>query len=149
MDRIQLILRSFKIGFLFIVLLGLASTADAKDENCWGDFFEGAQYTGKHIQLAGPVELRNLNSVNGGNWSSRIGSLKVGDEATVTVYDDVDFKLAPTDMAKSPGLMRSWGVTEKDIKEESELIFHPKSMIHDLSDFNFHHKVKSLKIKCN
>jgi hypothetical protein len=87
--------------------------------------------------------------VNGENWGSRISSIKTGPKATVTVFDSVNFKLSTTDMAKSPGLMRSWGITEKDIKEESELIFQANANIHDLSDFNFQHKVKSLKINCS
>jgi hypothetical protein len=149
MNRIQLTLHRFKPSFLLIALLALAANAVAGDKDCWADFFEGAQYKGKHFQLAGPAQLEKLDNVNGENWSSRIGSLKVGPKATVTVYENVDFKLTTNDMAKSPGLMRSWGITEKDIKEESELVFHPNSMIHDLSDFNFHEKVKSLKIKCN
>lgn len=149
MNRIQLAFGNFKTGCLILVLLGFASNVVAKDKGCLADFFEGAQYTGKHFQLAGPAQLENLNDVNAENWDLRIGSLKVGANATVTVFDNVNFKLTTNEMAKSPELMRSWGVTEKDIKEQSELIFHPNSMIHDLSDFNFHHKVRSLKISCN
>jgi hypothetical protein len=90
---IQLILRGFKTSFLTIILLIFASNATAAAEGCWSDFFEGAQYTGKHFHLVGPVKLKDLNNVNGENWSSRIGSLKVGATATVIVFDDVDFKL--------------------------------------------------------
>lgn len=149
MNRTQLILRGFETSFLAIVLVVFASSAAATVEDCWADFFEGAQYAGKHFHIVGPVELKDLKSVKGENWDSRIGSLKVGDTATVTVYDDTNFKLTPTDMAKSPELMRSWGITEKDVKEQSELIFHPNSMIHDLSDFHFRNKARSLKLKCN
>ncbi len=149
MNRNQIGFYSFHIMLLIIILLGHDLSAAEKDNGCWADFFEDAQYAGKHFQLTGTTQLENLNNVNGANWDSRIGSLKVGANATVTVFDNVDFKLTATDMAKSPDLMRSWGVTAKDVKEQSELIFHPNSMIHDLSDFHFHNKVRSLKIKCN
>ena len=51
-------------------------------------------------------------------------------------------------MAKYPDLMRALGYTEQDVKEDSELIFGANANIHDLSDFNFHHKIRSLKIDC-
>lgn len=149
MNRNQILSTSFKAICLITILWGGDLNAADKDNGCWAEFFENTQYTGKHFQLTGASQLENLNNVNGENWDSRIGSLKVGANATVTVFDNVDFKLTTTNMAKSPDLMRAWGVTEKDIKEQSELIFHPNSMIHDLSDFHFHNKVKSLKMKCN
>ncbi|MEQ1636200.1 MAG: beta/gamma crystallin domain-containing protein [Methylococcales bacterium] len=149
MNRIHIAFRSFKTLFLVMVLLTQGANAVAKDKDCWVDFYEGSQYAGKHVQLEGPIQLENLNNVKGENWDSRISSLKVGAKATLTLYENLNFKLASTEMAKHPDLMRSWGVTEKDIKEESELIFHPNSMVHDLSDFNFHQKVKSLQINCN
>ncbi|MCX7089490.1 MAG: beta/gamma crystallin domain-containing protein [Methylococcales bacterium] len=149
MKHIRFIVRSFKTMSLILVLLGQYSNVNAKDKDCWVDLFDGAQYTGKHTQLEGPIQLAKLAQVNGENWDSRISSMKVGPKATITVFDHVDFVLTATEMAKSPGLMRSWGITEKDIKEESELIFKANAKIHDLSDFNFHQKIKSLKIDCN
>ena len=149
MNPTQCVRSGFKATSLIIVLLGQSANVAAQDKDCWVDFFEGSQYTGKHFQLDGPTQLENLNDVNGEHWDSRISSIKTGPKATVTVFDNVNFKLSSTDMAKSPGLMRSWGITEKDIKEESELIFKSNATIHDLSDFNFQHKVKSLKITCS
>jgi hypothetical protein len=139
---------NLKIVSLLVLLLGQGLNALAKDQDCRVDFFEGAQYKGEHFQLAGPVQLKNLKDVNGTNWDSRIDSLKVGSGATLTVFENPDFRLSSTEMANHPELMKSWGITEKDVKEESELVFHPNSMIHDLSDFNFHQKIKSLKIAC-
>jgi hypothetical protein len=37
-------------------------------------------------------------------------------------------------------------VTDQDVKEDSELIFGANATIHDLSDFNFHNKIRLLKI---
>ncbi|WP_419635988.1 hypothetical protein, partial [Thiolapillus sp.] len=89
-----------------------------------------------------------LGNVKGENWSERIDSIVVGPKAKVTVYENINYKLTLTEMSKFPVLMRSLGITEEDIKEDSELIFGPNSMIHHLGEYNFHKKTKSLKVDC-
>ncbi|MGZ8227601.1 MAG: beta/gamma crystallin domain-containing protein [Methylococcaceae bacterium] len=148
MNRIRLVPGDFKALFVALLLSGVASTAYASDEDCWAEFFESNDYAGKHLRLDGPIQLENLRNVNGENWESRIDSIKVGPKASVTVFENIDFKLTLKEIAKYPDLMRSLGVTEQDAREDSELIFGAKSKIHDLSDFNFHHKTRSLKIDC-
>ena len=147
MNRIQLVFRGFKTG-LIILSLGLWADAYAKDRDCWAEFYEDAEYQSDHLKLHGPVELADLRKVNGENWDMRIDSIKVGPKARVTVYEHLNFKLTLTEMAKFPELMKSLGVTEQDIREDSELIFDADSQIHSLADFNFHDKVRSLKVEC-
>ncbi|MFZ2452660.1 MAG: beta/gamma crystallin domain-containing protein [Methylovulum miyakonense] len=149
MKSTQFISRTFKTVAMAVALLGSVSTSYAKDKDCWAEFFQESQYGGEHFRLEGAVQLENLTNVQGENWASRIDSLKVGPKATVTVFENTNFKLTLKEMAKYPDLLRSLGLTEKDVLEDSELIFRPNSVIHDLSDFNFHHKVKSLKVECN
>lgn len=148
MNRIRLISRNFKALFAVMVLCGVASNAYAVDKDCWADFFDETEYAGKHLFIEGATQLENLNNVNGDNWDKRIHSLKVGPKAKVTVYQNPRFELTLTEMAKNPDLMRSLGVTEQDIKEDSEIIFIANSQIHDLSDFSFHKKIRSLKVEC-
>jgi Beta/Gamma crystallin len=148
MNRIRLVFRSFKVVFVVMLILGSAPIAHAADPECWGDFFEEPQYGGKHLLLKGPAKLESLNKVEGENWEKRIHSIKVGPKARVTVYQNPRFELTLTEMAKKPDFMRAWGITEQDIKEDSELIFNDNAMIHDLGDFNFHKKIRSLKVEC-
>ncbi|NOU20995.1 MAG: hypothetical protein HOO93_04260 [Methyloglobulus sp.] len=148
MERIQLVFRSFRPVFVVILLLGPVVNAHAEDKDCWADFFEESQYAGKHFLVEGATKLENLNNVHGENWDNRIHSIKIGPNTRVTVYQNPRFELKISDMAMSPQLMRSWGITEQDIKEDSELIFTGKEMIHDLGDFGFHKKVRSLKVEC-
>lgn len=147
MNRISLEFRSFKTIFAVMVLV-LGSNAYAREKGCWADFFEGTQYTGKHFLLEGPAQLENLGNVNGENWNLRIDSLKVGPKAKVTVFENPSFKMTLKEMAKYPDLMHSLGITEEDIREDSELIFNANAKIHDFSDFNFHKKIRSLKVEC-
>lgn len=146
MNHIRLIFRSFKT--VFFVMLLLASIAYAEDKECWGDFFEEAQYAGKHLLIQGPAKLENLNHVNDENWDQRIHSIKVGPKAKITVFQNPRFELTLTAMAKKPDFMHAWGITEQDIKEDSELIFNENAMVHDLGDFGFHKKIRSLKVEC-
>jgi len=144
----NLVTRMFKTIFIVTMLLGGVSTAHAENENCWAEFFENSGYTGLHFRLAGPVELDNLQNVNGENWASRIDSIKVGPKAKLVIFENINFKLTLKEMAKYPELLRALGFTEQDVKEDSELIFGANANIHDLSDFNFHNKIRSLKIDC-
>ena len=96
MNLIKLVTCAFKTVFMVNALLVGVSTAYAGDENCWAEFFQGSDYAGPHFRLAGPVELDNLQNVNGENWASRIDSLKVGPKATLVVFENTNFKLTLT-----------------------------------------------------
>jgi len=148
MNRIQWALHPIKTVALTMALVGTVTCAIASENECKVEFFENAQYTGKNLLIEGATQLPKLDNVNGDNWDRRIDSLKVGTKAKVTVFQNPRFELTLTEMAKRPDLMRAMGVTEQDIKEDSELIFIPNSKIHDLGDFNFHKKIRSLKIEC-
>jgi hypothetical protein len=141
-----------KLVIKFFLTLFLAAipalSAYAEDKDCWADFFEESQYKGKHTLVNGPARYENLNKLNGEDWNQRIHSIKVGPKARVTVYQNPKFELSLTDMAKNPDFLKAWGITEQDIKEDSELIFNENASIHDLGDFNFHKKVRSLKVDC-
>lgn len=148
MKPINLVTRTFKTIFIVTLLAGRVSAAHAENENCWAEFFENSDYAGPHFRLAGPIELGNLQNINGENWASRIDSIKVGPKTTLVIFENINFKLTLKEMAKYPDLLRALGFTEQDVKEDSELIFNANANIHDLSDFNFHNKVRSLKIDC-
>ena len=136
MNTIRLVIPGFRNACIsaFIVMLAmiLASSAHAADKGCWADFFEHSEYDGKHVLLQGPTQLENLNKIDGEDWNLRIHSLKVGPKAKVTLYQNPKFKLDLPVAAKDPELMRAWGITEQDIKEDSELIFNENANIHDL-----------------
>lgn len=133
---------------LVAMLLAATVTVHAAEKDCWVDFFEDSQYAGQHFRLEGPAQLADLNKVNGENWDKRIHSLKVGPKAKVTVYQNPRFELPLPELAKRPDLLQSLGLTEQDVKEDAELIFMANSNIHDLGDFGFHKKVRSLKVEC-
>ena len=95
MKLINLVTRTFKTIFIVTMLLGGVSTTHAENENCWAEFFENSGYTGPHFRLAGPVELDNLQNVNGENWASRIDSIKVGPKAKLVHFREHQFQVNP------------------------------------------------------
>jgi hypothetical protein len=140
--------RRYRFLFISILLLGQSTAVTAMGKPCWVDFYEYAQYLGAHVRLHGPLSLSNLKDVDGQNWDSRIDSLKVGPKAKVIIFEHPAYKLTLTEMAKHPVLMKSLGITEEDIKLESELIFGANEKSHHLGEFNFHQKTRSIKIEC-
>jgi hypothetical protein len=149
MNKIHKMFRSYKLLVVaMLILLGQSPGAFAKDNGCWAEFYEYAQFIGEKLRLDGPLKLPNLKNVDGHNWDSRIDSVVVGPKARVIIYENLNFKLTLTEMSKYPGLMRSLGITEEDIRQDSEIILAPKSMTHHLGEYNFHKKTRSLKIEC-
>jgi hypothetical protein len=150
MNWFQLFFHGFKTVITAALMLGISSNTYAINKDCWAEFFQDVQYAGPHIRLEGPSQLSSLTNLNGENWDKRIESLKVGPKARVVVFEHPDFKLTLKDkeMASHPDLMRSLGITEQQIKEDSEDVFDHNQMIHDLSDFHFTDKIRSLKIDC-
>ena len=139
---------SFKAILGILVLLGLSTNSYAKNDDCWADLYVDTEFAGKTIRLQGPIKLANLLKVQGENWDKKIESLVVGPKATLTVFENQNFKLTLSEMAKHPVLMKSMGITQQDVLEDSELIFHPDSKIHGFGEFDFNHKIRSLTLEC-
>jgi len=148
MNLSKLTLSTTKALLSILAFSSVLSTAYAKNIECWAEFFQDSQYGGKQFRLDGPVQLENLKNVYGENWEFRIESLKVGSKAIVTVFENPNFKLTLKETEKNPDLLRSLGLTEKDALEDKEQVFIANSKIHDLSDFKFRNKIRSLKIDC-
>lgn len=149
MNRVQNLFRIPKLALVIVVILfGQSTTAFAQKKGCWAEFYEYAQMIGDKFRVEGPAKLANLKNVSGENWDSRIDSIVVGPKAKVTVFENINFKLTLTEMAKYPVLMRSLGITENDIKQDSELIFNAGEMVRHLGQYNFHKKTRSLKVDC-
>ena len=148
MKHFRLIFRSYKTILILMLLFGFGSNVHAKSDGCWADFFEDSQFKGEHFKLNGPIKKKDLVKVNGENWDKRIESILIGPKATVTVFENKNFKLTLTEMANHPVLMKSLGITKQDILEESEIILHPNSKVHSFGEYNFYHKIRSLKIEC-
>ncbi len=138
----------FKALIVILVILGQSTNAYAKNDHCWVDLYDDTQFEGNHIRLKGPVQLANLHKVQGKDWDKKVESIVVGPKATLTVFENKNYKLTLSEMANHPVLMKSLGITTQDILEDSELIFHANSKVHGFGEFDFYHKIRSLMLSC-
>ena len=148
MNILHLLSRGKHTLTIIVLLTCLNAPAAAEEKGCWADFYEYAEFIGDNIRVWGPISLNRLKNIHGENWESRIDSIITGPKSKVTIYENIDFKLTLTEMAKHPVLMESLGISMDEIREESELIFHPNEKIRHLGVYNFHQKTKSLRIEC-
>ena len=148
MKQFKFTLYGFKAIIIILVLFGQSTSVYAKNKECWVDLYDDTQFKGKTVRLQGPTKFANLLHVQGSNWDKKIESLVVGPKAKLIVFENKNFKLTLSEMANHPVLMKSMGITRQDILEDSELIFHPDSRIHGFGEFEFYHKIRSLKLDC-
>lgn len=74
-----------------LVLLPVAQAADDKLANgCWVRFYDGKNYRGANLTLAGPVDMPRMD-VPGALWRDWDSAI-VGPKARVTTYDNENFK---------------------------------------------------------
>lgn len=138
-----------KAKLALIVLLNAAPTmAGAAEEGCWADFYEFPNFKGGHVRIDGPVQLPNLKNYQGQNWESRFDSAIIGPKAKVKVFENIDYKLTLGEIAKYPDLMSALGVTKTDLDLATDFEFAPGQKTHHLGEYNFHKRIKSLKIDC-
>ncbi|HIG64931.1 MAG TPA: hypothetical protein EYQ43_05100 [Methyloprofundus sp.] len=148
MKQFKLLGYAIKALAVTFFLLTQSTYVYARNDGCWAEIYDDTQFRGKSVRLKGPIQLTNLLHVQGSNWDKKIESLVVGPKATLIVFENKNFKLTLSEMANHPVLMKSMGITKQDILEDSELIFHPDSKIHGFGEFEFYHKIRSLKLSC-
>ncbi len=148
MKRVNSVSKSMQFIVMSLFLILQSTSLYAGNKECWAQFFDKPHYQGNSFRLDGPKKLTRLTNINGGNWDKKIESIIVGPEATVTVFENMNFKLTLKEMAKHPVLMKSLGVSEQDILEDSELIFQPGTKVHSFGEFQFYHKIRSIKLEC-
>jgi hypothetical protein len=127
----------------------LAASGTALAKGCWLDIYDAANYQGKQARIEGPADLPNLKSVNGEDWSNRIESLKVGQDARVVAYRQPDFrKAAPAGPINHPHAFKNWGTQDLPAYQELEIDFGPGKQVHHLGELDFHRNINSLQVQC-
>jgi hypothetical protein len=59
---------------------------------CWAKIYDGENYTGDTLTLAGPISLADMSGPFGLNWDDRVNSVEIGPKATLTVFDNEGFR---------------------------------------------------------
>jgi hypothetical protein len=132
-------------GLLTVILFG-ANAAQAGD--CWLDVYDKPALAGAHVRVEGPIELPNLKTLQGGNWSNRIESLRVGPTAEVVAFTKENFSETHTGPLAHPDALKSASESEIAAAHDLEISFGPGKQEHHLGEVKFHKNINSLKIRC-
>ena len=131
--------------FLAVILFG-ANTARAGE--CWLDVYDKPELKGAHFRVEGPVDLPNLRTLEGDDWSSRIESLRVGPAAEVVAFARENFNETHTGPLAHPDALKGASESEIAAAHDLEINLGPGKQEHHLGEVKFHKSINSLKIRC-
>ena len=110
---------------LIVLMPVTVASADTLGNGCWARLYDGQNFSGNQLSLVGPVDMPNMRTAFGTDWSGEFDSIAVGPRATVTVYDNENYGQR---VAK----------------------FQPSQRVADLGDkMGFFEDIRSLKIACS
>lgn len=80
-------------AFVYMMVpVEVANKDNSLRSGCWARIYSGTNYTGDTLTLAGPLSLAAMSGPYGLNWDDRVDSVVVGPKATLTVYDDENYR---------------------------------------------------------
>ena len=92
---------------------------------CWARLYDSDNFQGDQLSLVGPVDMPTMRTAFGKDWGGEFDSAIVGPNATVTVYDNENYR-------------------------DKAATFKPNQRIADLGDekLGWFQDIRSLKIAC-
>jgi hypothetical protein len=85
---------SAKAPVYLLVPIEIATNDNAMKNGCWAKLYSRENYAGDMLTLVGPSTLADMDNAGffGLNWDDRVDSLELGPKATMTVYDNENFR---------------------------------------------------------
>ena len=68
------------------------ASRDSFSNGCWARLYDGGNFRGNQLSLVGPVDMPNMRTAFGTDWSGEFDSIEVGPKATLTVYDNENYR---------------------------------------------------------
>lgn len=83
-----------KAPVYLLVPVDVAANDNAMKNGCWARLYSQENYGGDMLTLVGPTLLADMdtNSFFGLNWDDRVESVELGPKATMTVYDNENYR---------------------------------------------------------
>jgi hypothetical protein len=125
-DRAQRSSSPSAAGPALLVLMPVTrASPDSLGNGCWARLYDGQNFSGDNLSLIGPIEMPNMRTAFGRDWSGEFDSVAVGPNAQLTVYDNEDYSQRVSS-------------------------FEPGQKIANLGgELGFFEQVRSLKLACN
>ncbi|HEX6321185.1 MAG TPA: beta/gamma crystallin domain-containing protein [Burkholderiales bacterium] len=76
---------------IVLVPMVVASRPDFSN-GCWARLYDGSNFKGNELALVGPVDMPNMRTAFGTDWSGEFDSIQVGPKARLTVYDNENYR---------------------------------------------------------
>lgn len=75
-----------------LVPIDIAAQDNKMKNGCWARIYDRENFAGDTLTLTGPIALADMSGPFGLNWDDRVNSIEVGPKATVTVYDNENYR---------------------------------------------------------
>lgn len=75
---------------IVLVPITVASAPDFSN-GCWARLYDSTGFQGNQLSLVGPVDMPNMRTAFGTDWSGQFDSIAVGPNARLTVYDNENY----------------------------------------------------------
>lgn len=80
-----------KISPLAVVLVPVLIAEKQDLGQCWAKLYTDENFSGDQLSLVGPVDMPNMRTPFGRDWSGEFESIAIGPKATVTIYDNENY----------------------------------------------------------
>lgn len=80
-----------KLSPLAVVLVPVLIAEKQDLGECWARLYTDENFHGDQLSLVGPVDMPNMRTPFGRDWSGEFESIAVGPKATVTIYDNENY----------------------------------------------------------
>lgn len=108
-----------------LVPVAMETRADTGLANgCWAKLYGENGFRGDSLTLVGPVDMADMRGPFGVQWDDKVSSIKAGPNATVTIYDDTNYR-------------------------DKAATVRPREQVQEISEkMGFFEDVESLKVTC-
>ena len=80
-----------KLSPLAVVLVPVLVAEKQDLGECWAKLYTDKNFHGDQLSLVGPVDMPNMRTPFGRDWSGEFESIAVAPKATVTIYDNENY----------------------------------------------------------
>jgi hypothetical protein len=80
-----------EVSPLAVVLVPVLIAQKQDLGECWAKLYTDPNFHGDQLSLVGPVDMPNMRTPFGRDWSGEFESIAVGPKATVTIYDNENY----------------------------------------------------------
>ena len=75
-----------------LVPVAVAAKDNSMRSGCWAKIYSAANYSGDTLTLTGPLSIADMSGPYGLNWDDKVDSIELGPKATLTVFDNEQFR---------------------------------------------------------